>query len=333
MSKVIVFATPVFILLIALEFIWSRTRASRTAGQTPYRLSDTINSISLGMLSQLVGVLSKLFTIGIYTVVFGAVALFPATEFWNTWYGVLLALVMYDFCYYWLHRAGHVVALFWAAHVVHHQSQHYNLSTALRQTSSGFLFGWIFYLPMAVLGVPPTVFGIVLLIDLLYQFWVHTEQVGKLGWFDRVFCSPSNHRVHHAVNDPYIDKNYGGILILWDRLFGTFQKNTNPVSTAHAARSTAGTRCGPTWRCTGAGQGILAHPELGRQAGTVVQATRLAKCGHGAGASQTGLHTGIGHTLQPAPAHRPAMVCRPAVCAGPGRGTGLFVERRRHDCR
>ena len=158
MSKVIVFATPVFILLIALEFIWSRTRASRTAGQTPYRLSDTINSISLGMLSQLVGVLSKLFTIGIYTVVFGAVALFPATEFWNTWYGVLLALVMYDFCYYWLHRAGHVVALFWAAHVVHHQSQHYNLSTALRQTSSGFLFGWIFYLPMAVLGVPPTVF-------------------------------------------------------------------------------------------------------------------------------------------------------------------------------
>jgi sterol desaturase/sphingolipid hydroxylase (fatty acid hydroxylase superfamily)/uncharacterized membrane protein YhhN len=228
MSKVIVFATPVFILLIALEFIWSRSRASRTAGQTPYHLSDTINSISLGMLSQLVGVLSKLFTIGVYTVVFGAVALYPATEFWNTWYGVLLALVMYDFCYYWLHRAGHVVALFWAAHVVHHQSQHYNLSTALRQTSSGFLFGWIFYLPMAVLGVPPTVFGIVLLIDLLYQFWVHTEQVGKLGWFDRVFCSPSNHRVHHAVNDAYIDKNYGGILILWDRLFGTFQEEHEP---------------------------------------------------------------------------------------------------------
>lgn len=88
--------------------------------------------------------------------------------------------------------------------------------------------GWIFYLPMALAGVPPLVFGIVALVDLLYQFWVHTEQVGKLGWFDRVFCSPSNHRVHHAVNDPYIDKNYGGILVLWDRLFGTFQEEHEP---------------------------------------------------------------------------------------------------------
>src|SRR5690606_31283640 len=103
-------------------------------------------------------------------------------------------------------------------------SQDYNLSTALRQTSSGALLGWIFYLPMAVAGVPPLVFGVVALIDLLYQYWVHTEQVGKLGWFDRVFCSPSNHRVHHAVNDRYLDRNYGGILIVWDRLFGSFRE-------------------------------------------------------------------------------------------------------------
>ena len=224
MSKVIVFATPVFLLLIALELLWSRKRSSRTAGQTPYRLNDAINSISLGMLSQLTGVLGKLLSIGIYAMTFDALALYPQVDFWNTWYGVLLALVFYDFCYYWLHRAGHVVAVLWAAHVVHHQSQHYNLTTALRQTSSGFLFGWIFYLPMAMAGVPPTVFGIVLLIDLLYQFWVHTEQVGKLGWFDRVFCSPSNHRVHHAVNDLYIDRNFGGILVIWDRIFGTFQE-------------------------------------------------------------------------------------------------------------
>ncbi len=228
MSKVIVFATPVFLLLIALELLWSRRQSSRTAGQTPYRLNDAISSISLGMLSQLTGVLSKLFSIGIYVLTFNALALYPDLAFWTTWYGVLLALVFYDFCYYWLHRAGHVVALFWAAHVVHHQSQHYNLTTALRQTSTGFLFGWIFSLPMAVAGVPPTVFGIVLLIDLLYQFWVHTEQVGKLGWFDWVFCSPSNHRVHHAVNDGYIDKNYGGILILWDHLFGSFKEETVP---------------------------------------------------------------------------------------------------------
>jgi sterol desaturase/sphingolipid hydroxylase (fatty acid hydroxylase superfamily)/uncharacterized membrane protein YhhN len=228
MSKVIVFATPVFLLLIALEFFWSRTRASRTTGQHPYRLNDAINSVSLGILSQLGGVLLKMLTIGIYTVVFATLAGDPQGSFWNSWYGIVLALIFYDLCYYWYHRAGHVIALFWAAHVVHHQSQHYNLSTALRQTSSGAFFSWIFYLPMAAAGVPPLVFGTVALIDLLYQFWVHTEQVGRLGWFDRVFCSPSNHRVHHAVNDGYIDKNYGGILVLWDRLFGTFQEEHEP---------------------------------------------------------------------------------------------------------
>ncbi|HQY77837.1 MAG TPA: lysoplasmalogenase family protein [Rhodoferax sp.] len=234
--QVIVLATPVFLLLIALEFAWSRTRASRTAGQQPYRLNDAINSISLGIISQLFGVLSKVLSIGIYTLVFGAVAIYPDLAFWTTWYGIILALIFYDFCYYWVHRAGHVIALFWAAHVVHHQSQHYNLSTALRQTSSGALFGWIFYIPMAIAGVPPLVFGIVALIDLLYQFWVHTEQVGKLGWFDRVFCSPSNHRVHHAVNDPYIDKNYGGLLVIWDRMFGSFQEEMDHEPCVYGTR-------------------------------------------------------------------------------------------------
>ena len=123
---------------------------------------------------------------------------------------------------------GHESAILWAAHVVHHQSEHYNLTTALRQTSSGALLGWIFYLPMAIAGVPPLVFGVVALVDLLYQYWVHTEQVGKLGWFDRWFCSPSNHRVHHAVNDRYLDHNYGGILIIWDRIFGTFKEEDEP---------------------------------------------------------------------------------------------------------
>ena len=234
--QVIVLATPVFLLLIALEFVWSRTRASRTAGQQPYRLNDAINSISLGIISQLFGVLSKVLSIGIYTLVFGAVAIYPDLAFWTTWYGIILALIFYDFCYYWVHRAGHVIALFWAAHVVHHQSQHYNLSTALRQTSSGALFGWIFYIPMAIAGVPPLVFGIVALIDLLYQFWVHTEQVGKLGWFDRVFCSPSNHRVHHAVNDPYIDRNYGGLLVIWDRMFGSFQEEMDHEPCVYGTR-------------------------------------------------------------------------------------------------
>jgi alkylglycerol monooxygenase len=220
-SQVIVLATPVFFLLIGIEFAWGWLR-----GRNTYRLNDAISSISLGMLSQVSAVLTRLFRIGIYTAVYGWVALWHNEAFWLSWYGWLLALVFYDFCYYWLHRAGHESAVFWAAHVVHHQSQDYNLSTALRQTSSGALLGWIFYLPMALAGVPPLVFGVVALIDLLYQFWVHTEHVPKLGWFDRWFCSPSNHRVHHAVNDRYLDRNYGGVLIVWDRLFGSFEEES-----------------------------------------------------------------------------------------------------------
>jgi alkylglycerol monooxygenase len=218
-SQIIVLATPVFLALIALEYAWGRWR-----GRNTYRLNDAINSISLGMLSQISAVLTRLFRIGIYTAVFSWVSFWHNDAFWTSPIGWLLALVFYDFCYYWLHRAGHEVAVFWAAHVVHHQSQDYNLSTALRQTSSGALLGWIFYLPMAVAGVPPLVFGVVALVDLLYQYWVHTEHVGKLGWFDRWFCSPSNHRVHHAVNDGYLDRNYGGILVVWDRMFGSFQE-------------------------------------------------------------------------------------------------------------
>jgi hypothetical protein len=154
--------------------------------------------------------------------VFGAVAIFPHARIWDTWYGWLIAIVFFDFCDYWLHRMGHECAVMWAAHVVHHQSQHFNFSTALRQESTVALIGWVFYLPMAVLGVPPEQFAIAGLVVLLYQFWIHTEHVGKLGWFDRIFSSPSNHRVHHAVNDQYLDKNYGGMLVIWDRLFGTF---------------------------------------------------------------------------------------------------------------
>ena len=221
-GQIIVLATPVFFLLIAIEFAWGWKRKRNT-----YRLNDSINSISLGMLSETTKVFTRLLRVGIYGAVYTTVSLVPleaAREFWMTWYGWLLALLFYDFCYYWLHRAGHETAIFWAAHVVHHQSQDYNLSTALRQTSSGALFGWVFYLPMAVAGVPPLVFGVVALVDLLYQFWVHTEHVPKLGWFDRWFCSPSNHRVHHAVNDCYLDRNYGAVLIIWDRMFGSFKE-------------------------------------------------------------------------------------------------------------
>jgi sterol desaturase/sphingolipid hydroxylase (fatty acid hydroxylase superfamily) len=229
-AQVIVLATPVFLLLIAAEYAVGLAR-----GRNTYRLNDALSSIGLGVMSQVTGVFGKVLRVGMYTLVFEHVALMrlPADAPW-VW---VFALLAYDLCYYWLHRAGHRVAVLWAAHVVHHQSEDYNLSTALRQTSSGFVLGWLFYLPMAVIGVPPLVFGTVALVDLLYQYWVHTQQVGKLGWFDRWFCSPSNHRVHHAVNDRYLDRNYGGILIVWDRLFGTFVEEDDAETCVYGTRS------------------------------------------------------------------------------------------------
>ena len=223
-EKVITLATPVFFLLIFIELAVGLLRRRNT-----YRLNDAINSISLGVLSQVSGVFMQVLRIGIYAWLASRIALFklPADSLW-VW---LSGLLLYDLCYYWLHRYGHEVNVLWAAHVVHHQSEDYNLSTALRQTSSGYLLGWIFYVPLAILGYPVEVFAALALIDLLYQFWVHTQQIGKLGWLDRVLVTPSNHRVHHGVNDIYLDKNYGGILILWDRLFGTFieERDQDPV--------------------------------------------------------------------------------------------------------
>ena len=229
-AQIIVLATPVFLVLIALEFAvgWAR-------GRNTYRLADTLTSIGLGVMSQVTGVFGRLLRIGLYVLVFEHVALFQLpVDSPVVWLGALLA---YDFCYYWHHRAGHRVALFWAAHVVHHQSEDYNLGTALRQTSSGFVFGWLFYLPLALAGVPPVVFATVALIDLLYQFWVHTQQVGRLGWFDRWFVSPSNHRVHHAVNERYLDRNYGGILIVWDRLFDSYAEEDEAEPIVYGTRA------------------------------------------------------------------------------------------------
>lgn len=214
--NVIVYAIPVFVALMAAEF-----GIGLALGRKVYRLNDAVGSLTAGILSQISGVFMLALSVGVYVLVYNHFALFslPADD-WRVWVG---ALVAYDFFYYWNHRIDHEVGLLWAAHVVHHQSEAFNLSTALRQPSSGVLLGWIFYLPLAIAGVPPVVFVGVGLIDLLYQFWIHTELVGKLGWFDRVFASPSNHRVHHGVNDLYLDKNYGGILIVWDRLFGTYE--------------------------------------------------------------------------------------------------------------
>jgi sterol desaturase/sphingolipid hydroxylase (fatty acid hydroxylase superfamily) len=220
----ILYAVPFFFVLIAIELLADRWRA-----ESNYRVADAINSLSTGVLSTTTGLLTK--GVGLLTYAFALehLALFKLSGD-SAWLWVF-AFILYDFCYYWLHRMGHERNILWAAHSVHHQSEDYNLSTALRQTSTGFLLGWIFYLPMAVLGVPLLVFVSVAALNLLYQFWVHTKHIPKLGWFEWFFVTPSNHRAHHAQNALYMDRNYGGVFIIWDRLFGSFQEedDSEPV--------------------------------------------------------------------------------------------------------
>jgi alkylglycerol monooxygenase len=226
----IALAVPFFFLLIGVELLIAWRTKRRL-----YRLNDAVTDMSCGIGQQVTGA----FLMGVLVAGYGfvyerwAIVTFEAGSI-VPW---IVAFLGVDLAYYWWHRFSHEVAFMWAVHVVHHQSEDYNLSTALRQTSSGALLGWVFYLPMAIIGVPPLVFGTVALIDLLYQFWVHTQQVGKLGWFDRWFCSPSNHRVHHAVNDRYLDRNYGGILIVWDRLFGTFHEEDDDEPCIYGTRA------------------------------------------------------------------------------------------------
>ena len=225
MEDVIVYALPLFGLLMGAEFVYGLVR-----GRNNYGFGDTLASLSQGLLSQVVAVCTRLVQVGFYAMAAPFVALGPKAAFWHHGGGILLAVLLYDFCDYWLHRVSHESAIFWAAHVVHHQSEHFNLSTALRQESAYGLSGFMFFLPLAILGVPPDVFAIAGLVVLLYQFWIHTEHVGRLGVLDRIFSTPSNHRVHHAVNDRYLDRNFGAILVVWDRLFGTFEPESEPCT-------------------------------------------------------------------------------------------------------
>lgn len=215
--NLVLYAIPFFIVAMVVELAYGLAVHRNT-----YRLNDSVSSLFLGVLSQA----RRFVTLGV-----GGYVYYLITEYFSLplmdaghWFTWVLAMVLYDFCYYWLHRLGHERTILWAAHIAHHQSEEYNLTTALRQTSTGFLLGWIFYIPMYLVGIPAEVVITVGSISLIYQFWVHTRHLPKLGWYEWFFVTPSNHRVHHAQNDIYIDRNYGGILILWDRLFGTFQE-------------------------------------------------------------------------------------------------------------
>jgi sterol desaturase/sphingolipid hydroxylase (fatty acid hydroxylase superfamily) len=231
---------PLFFALIGLELAYQWMR-----GRQLQRLNDSITDLSLGTLSQLSGVFTKVLTIGIYVVVAERFAIqqwipavpawpegaplvreggFPGlTVQWGALWSWTVTFVLVDVAYYWSHRLSHEVHILWAGHVVHHSSEEYNLAVALRQSSLHGLMTWVFYVPLALIGIPWRMFVACHALNLIYQFWIHTRAVGRLGAFtEAVFNTPSHHRVHHGVNPKYQDKNYAGVFITWDKWFGTF---------------------------------------------------------------------------------------------------------------
>jgi alkylglycerol monooxygenase len=211
----IMLAIPFFFLAMGIEILIDRYKQTGL-----YRLNDSITNLNAGTSQQVVGIFLKVFTLGLYEAIYANFALFKVPHVWWSW---LVAFILYDLCYYWSHRMSHEVNLFWSGHVVHHQSEEYNLSVALRQSWFQGIWTAPFYLPMALLGFDTTQLLIVGGINLIYQFWIHTELIDRMGPLEWVMNTPSHHRVHHGRNPKYIDKNHAGTFIVWDRLFGTFQ--------------------------------------------------------------------------------------------------------------
>jgi sterol desaturase/sphingolipid hydroxylase (fatty acid hydroxylase superfamily) len=229
-SSIITFAVPVFFLMIIIEYCYGRF-----VGKDTYRLNDTFTSISLGMISRYPTMLN----LGVQSLIFVYIGKYLNVGLLSmknplTW---IIAFLLYDLSYYWMHRMHHEIKILWATHSVHHHGEDYNLATALRQTSTGWLWKWIFYMPMIILGVPGEVFVTVAGINLVYQFWVHTEHIGHLGFLEKIFITPMNHGIHHAKNKEYIDANYGGVFIIWDRMFGTYTARLADVTPVYGTVS------------------------------------------------------------------------------------------------
>lgn len=211
-----VLAIPFFLFLMVVEMIYAAVR-----GRELYRFPDTVNNLSCGIGQEVGQIFLKALTLLGYVYVYEHWALFKIEPGVLSWLAILVGV---DFFYYWFHRASHRIAFLWASHVVHHQSEEYNLSVALRQSAFGGFFNWVFYLPLAFLGFPPEMFALSYAVNLLYQFWIHTRAIRTLGPLEWPLNSPSHHRVHHGRNPKYLDKNYAGIFMFWDRWFGTFEK-------------------------------------------------------------------------------------------------------------
>ncbi len=218
----IVLSIPVFFILIGVELLINRMKHSGW-----YRFNDAVTNISCGIAQQIAGVFSKTVLIVGYIYLYQNHRIFDIRENLLTW---TLLFIGIDFFYYWFHRLAHEISLFWGTHIVHHQSEEYNLSVALRQSSFQGFISTIFYLPLAIIGFNPVSFVTINAFQTLYQFWIHTRAIHKLpAWFEYIFNTPSHHRVHHGRNPKYIDKNHGGTLIIFDRIFGTFQAEEEEV--------------------------------------------------------------------------------------------------------
>ena len=214
--NIILFAIPFFIVSMLLEIYVTISHGIKT-----YEPKDALSSIAMGLGNVFLGFFSKALVIMAFFYVYDHFRLFTIPI---VWWSFILIFFADDIAYYLFHRISHECRLFWASHVVHHSSQHYNLSTALRQTWSGGFYTFIFWLWLPLLGFHPGMIMLQMSISLIYQFWIHTETIDKMPkWFEAIFNTPSHHRVHHGSNPLYLDRNHAGILIIWDKFFGTFQ--------------------------------------------------------------------------------------------------------------
>ncbi|KAJ3398975.1 hypothetical protein HDU80_008399 [Chytriomyces hyalinus] len=217
-------AQPIFIVFLLLEMavlLALNLAKSKNAPKLP-RLNDFVGSVGAGIIQQMVHLIVGDFELAAYIWVYSNCALFHFSPQQDL-YVWILAFLGVDFGYYWAHRGAHELNIGWGSHVTHHNSQDYNLSTALRQSLTQGFFTWVFYMPLAVCGVPPPFFAVHGMLNLIFQFWIHTEAVPSLGYLEYIINTPSSHRVHHGRNPYCIDKNYAGVLIIWDIMFGTYQ--------------------------------------------------------------------------------------------------------------
>ena len=224
MSQLITYAIPGFVALLLLELWLSRTTSQGRASQG-YKLRDTFASLAMGVGSLItkIPVVAAIYAFNTFLYQHRS---FDMPDAWWVW---PLLFFAEDFCYYWFHRSHHEIRFLWAGHVNHHSSTHYNLSTALRQPWTTYVTGAIFWAPLPLFGFSPEQILTAQAISLIYQYWIHTELIGSMGAFGWIFNTPAHHRVHHGRNPIYLDRNHGGILIIWDRLFGTFEAESEPV--------------------------------------------------------------------------------------------------------